>query len=166
MKALLLAIAIAMSSAFSQGHCAANIAQIPVGLRQSYGDGTTIELACASGTPQLSSCTFRISGPSGTDTYALVTGGHRLDFYLSQYWYWPASSDHFSLAVPITCPAKELEHLPAQQRDNAECRLFLSPLDGQLLPDRVEVSAGGSVSATGLGPNNSCMDSSVKPSLP
>ena len=45
MKALLLAIAIAMSSAFSQGHCAANIAQIPVGLRQSYGDGTTTELA-------------------------------------------------------------------------------------------------------------------------
>ena len=143
MRTLFVIAASAVICAFSnQAHAAANIAQIPVKLRQTYSDGIATEISCAPRAPQLKGCIFSISGPSSKDTYVLATGDHRPDLYLSQYWYWPgASANDFTLAVPIVCPHDELMHLPIQQRENAECRLFMSPLDGKLVQKRVQVSA-------------------------
>ena len=144
MRALILFVALTTPVAVvSEASGAASIAKAPAALRQSYGDGTTTELSCPQETASLEGCVFHTSGPSGTTAYAVAADDYRLEAFLDRYWYWSGNSaDSFTVAIPVRCPSIELAKLTERQRDTAECRLFLSPLEGKLVSREVEVQTG------------------------
>ena len=126
----------------SEGYAAANIAKIPIGMRQLYEDGTATELACTAMTEELSECVFRVIGKGEEKSFSIV-GNERRESQVPDYSYWSASRTDFTVAVDIKCPTKELGKLQVEDRGEAECRLFLMASDGKLVQRNVELWVAG-----------------------
>lgn len=122
-------------------HAAANVAQSPQAIRQTYADGSATELACdARVAPP--SCTFKTTSAESTRSYVIALGRIDLQIRLSEYWFWPdAGEGGLTIAIPVTCSEQDLALLEGRHRDHAECRAVLESTGDHLRPTRVEIAS-------------------------
>ena len=128
----------------SEGYAAANIAKIPIGMRQLYEDGTATELVCGAMSEKLNECVFRVIEKGNVISFTIV-GNERRESQVPDYSYWAASRTDFTIAVNIKCPSKELSKLQIEDRGEAECRLFLMASDGKLVQRNIELWVAGAL---------------------
>ena len=124
-------------------HAAANFAQSPYAIRQTYADGSATELTCeARRVPP--SCTFKTISAESTRSYVIELSRINLQSRLSEYWFWPHAGegeDGLTIAIPVTCSEQDLALLEPRHRDHAECRAVLESADDELRPIRVEIAS-------------------------
>ncbi|MBA3930365.1 MAG: hypothetical protein C0521_12340 [Xanthomonas sp.] len=124
-------------------HAAANFAQSPHAIRQTYADGSATELACdARRAPP--SCTFKTMSAESTRSYVIDLDRIDLQIRLSEYWFWPHAGereDGLTIAIPVTCSEQDLALLEPRHRDHAECRAVLESAGDEFRPTRVEIAS-------------------------
>lgn len=118
---------------------AAAIAKMPKSLRQIYRDGSYTELQCDRAGDGFA-CEFRLAEGRKRQTYSFRLALQRM-VYLSSYAFWDYGKAGFTLAMDVSCDERELALLPKGAELDASCRLWFSPQDAQLLPQRVDVTA-------------------------
>ncbi len=126
----------------AEGYAAANIAKIPVGIRQLYDDGTATELVCTARSVKLNECVFRIMN-SREEVSLSIQGNYMRSSPFPDYSYWSTSRTELTIAVDIQCPVQELRRLKTEDREEAECRVFLMASDGELVQRNIEVWVAG-----------------------
>ncbi len=124
-------------------HAAANVAQAPQSIRQTYADGSATELACDKRS-RPPSCTLTIFVGTDARSYPIEFGKNDFQVHLGEYWFWPGvSQDKFTIAVPVSCSGQDLVRLRRSHRDYAECRVLLDAKGKGLVPLRVQITSVG-----------------------
>ncbi|GAB3358495.1 hypothetical protein [Lysobacter tyrosinilyticus] len=113
----------------------ANLAKVPVSVRQTYGDGSTTELSC---NPD-SHCVFTVYGKWRRKLSLPLSpeyAGYSTSGFITDYYYWPNSESNLSIAIEVECKEADLELVTDTW---PVCHLFLERSGNAFIARRVEV---------------------------
>jgi hypothetical protein len=114
-------------------YASANLAKIPVSVRQTYQDGTATELSCG---PH-SHCTFIVYGKRNQRlSLAPEYSGYPTSGFLTDYSYWPNSGHNLNIATNVECQKADLELVTDTE---PTCRMFLERTGKTFTAIRIEV---------------------------
>jgi hypothetical protein len=130
-KAIALLSLIGTANAYAN----ANLAKMPVSVRQTYGDGTATELVCD---PD-SHCVFSVRGrwakklslPLAPEYEGYSTSG-----FITEYYYWPNSGTNLNIAFAVECKEPELELVNDPE---PTCLIFLERSGNVFVAKTIEV---------------------------
>ena len=114
-------------------YASANLAKIPVAIRQIYNDGTSTELNCKNH----NSCTFTLH-EKHAQRLSLEPKyfGYSILDAISNYSYWSNSGHDLVLAFDVSCQKADLELV---DDPDPECRMFLKRKGNGFIAERIDV---------------------------
>ncbi len=128
-----IALATVLLLDISDASAYANIAKIPVSIRQTYSDGTATELACKTH----DSCTLTVH-ENGVERLTLMREyfGYSTSGAMTDYLYWPNSGDDLVISIEVECKDGDLALV---QDPDPHCRMYLQRKDAGFMAERIEV---------------------------
>ncbi|WP_457095901.1 hypothetical protein [Lysobacter sp. P5_B9] len=113
----------------------ANLAKIPVSVRQTYGDGSATELSC---NPD-SHCVFTVYGKWKKKIslpLAPEYAGYSTSGFITDYYYWSNSESNLNIAIEVECKEADLELVTDTW---PICNMILERSGNAFIAKRIEV---------------------------